>query len=330
MKTARTTTTSETSVNQVRFLLAWFTVLFAALLWLTFAAVLLRHDHFRIDPSPALPLFLLVALVGILSIALHFFHAAKAEWDVFPYWLDESIVRKKPFRLSIPNFLTAILLLGWHLSCLTICAVLSLALFEIAVCRFIPSLGEAFARRLRRLVANEKSDLPTDALISASAASSADSPSPIRLSPETDAIRLHPEKFPILDSGLAEDNGDEEEAEPLPPDDLIVSQNRCLNSDGTEREEGWFRVPFRSGQTVSICHLSFCPPFRTRPKLQLFQLEGDEIQIAPTAIEPFGARIEIKRPSSDTPGGDSAIDRSVRVCFFADESESTDNQNQKS
>ncbi|MBR6480127.1 MAG: hypothetical protein IKT12_00360, partial [Thermoguttaceae bacterium] len=77
------------------------------------------------------------------------------------------------------------------------------------------------------------------------------------------------------------------------------------------------------GETVAVCHLSFCPPFRSRPKLQLFQLEGDEVQITPTVIEPHGARVEIKRASSSgVPDDASAADRSVRICFFADESKS--------
>ncbi len=329
MKTARTTNTSETTVDQVRFLLTWFSVFFAALLWLTFASVLLRHGHFHVAPPHALPLFLLIALIATLSIALHFFHMAKAEWDAFPYWLDESAIRRKPLILSVPNLFTGILLLGWHLSSLTIGAVLSLALLEVAIYHFVPRLGELFARWLRRPLANRKSLLLSEAPVSPPFAPFADSPSAVRFVPETDTIRLHPEEFPILGAGINEDIGDDEESEPLPPDDLLVSQNRCLNSDGSEREEGWFRVPFRSGQTVSICHLSFCPPFRTRPKLQLFQLEGDEIQIAPTMVEPFGARIEIKRSSADTPCGGSIIDRSVRVCFFADESESTDDRNQE-
>ena len=324
MKTPQTTSASETPVNQVRFSLTWFAFLFAGLLWLTFIAVLLRHSHFQTVPFPALPLFLLVALAAAVSFALHFFHAADAEWNAFPYWLDEATIQKKPFLISIPNVLTAVLLLGWNLSGSTISAVLTLLFLEVLSCRLVPGSGEMFARRLRHLFTEEKCAVPTETPVSVSTATTSSPFSDRRFPAEADTIRLHPEDSISLTGNLSEEqDSEEEEGEPSPPDDLLISQNRCLNSDDTEREEGWFRVPFRPGQTVSICHLSFCPPFRTRPKLQLFQLEGDEVQVTPTVIEPFGARVEIKRAvSSEAADGDTTIDRSVRICFFADESES--------
>ena len=323
MKTAQTTITSEPVVNRVRFLLVWFTFLFAGLLWLAFAAILLRHGHFRLMPFPAPALFLLVALTGAASCALHFFHSAVAEWNAYPYWLEESWLQKMPLLVSIPNLLTALLLLGWHLSWLTFFPVLTLVLFELAVCRFVPCLGESFARRLRSLITDTDADpLGGESSYAPFERSASLSPLPL-FSPETDTIRLHPEESLSRAGELSDE--DEDECEPPPPADLLASQNRCLNSDGTEREEGWFRVPFHPGETVAVCHLSFCPPFRSRPKLQLFQLEGDEVQITPTVIEPHGVRIEIKRASSsNVPGGAPTADRSVRICFFADESKSPD------
>lgn len=330
MKTAQTTPTSEPAVNRVRFILAWFTFLFAGILWLIFASFLARHDHFRFAPFPVLPLFLLVLLAGIASAALHFFHAAGEAWDAFPYWLDESSIQKKPFLISLPNFLTAVLILGWHLSGLTISVVLAVAFLETAVCGIVPRWGELFARKLRRLCAGEKPPLPIETSSPAPSVSFVAAPSTPSFPPDADTIRLRPEETSPFSGVVSDDSADDEECEPPPPDDLLVSQNRCLNGDGTEREEGWFRVPFRPGETSAVCHLSFCPPFRTRPKLQLFQLEGNEVQITPTVVEPFGVRVEIKRSASDISDDDSSVDRSVRICFFADESESSGDQTKES
>ena len=323
MKTAQTTITGESATNRVKFLLTWFTFLFAGLLWLTFTAILLRHSHFQLTPFPTPALFLLATLTGAASCALHFFHSAAAEWNVYPYWLEESWFQKKPLLTSIPNFLTALLILGWHLSWISVFPVLTLVLFELAVCRFIPRGGESFARWFRSLLSKINEIAPDNGFSRTPFESSELSSSLPLFSPDTDTIRLHPEKSSLRTDELSDE--DEEEFEPPPPGDLLVSQNRCLNSDGTEREEGWFRVPFRPGEMIAVCHLSFCPPFRTRPRLQLFQLEGDEVQITPTVIEPHGVRIEIKRTvSCGSPDHDSAIDRSIRICFFADESGASD------
>ncbi|MGI5832984.1 MAG: hypothetical protein ACOX6D_10745 [Thermoguttaceae bacterium] len=313
---------SDHPVNPVSLLLTGFAFLFTGFLWFAFAAILLRHGHFRLAPFPFFPLILLALFLGVVSFGAHFFLAAHAEWNNYPYWLDERLQKKNAFLLSIPNILSAVLLLGWSLSGWNVAAVFLLAFLEIAARQLAPPRGERLGRFLRAQFGennsadnspepNERSSLTSSLVFGREPSPSPDSSETIKLRPHDD--------YP-------DDIEEEKDEELPPPEDLLVTQNRCLNDDGTQRIEGWFRAAFRQEETVSVCHLSFCPPFRSQPRLQLFQISGDEVQINATMVEPFGARIEVKRdsafgtPMTDPHQTEPEIDRSVRICFFADES----------
>ena len=321
---------SPQSAHPVRLLLTGLSVVFIGFLWLVFAALLLRLGHFSRDISVICPIGGLAFFLGLCSFGAHFFQSALSEWKSYPFWLDETDQKKSSFTLSLPNLLISFLLLGWHQSWGTAAIVLFLFVLEFAVSRSAPWFGETAGHFLRtRFAQNNSSHSRNQTGTTAEPFSKTDFPPHSAESPShriepfecSEVIKLHPNEIPC-----SEEEEIDEEAEVPPPEDLLITQNRCLNPDGSQRVEGWFRVPFSPGETVSVCHLAFCPPFQARPHLQLIQLEGDEVQISPTMIEPFGARIEIKRTlpqygfSFDgEEKSDPAIDRSVRICFFADE-----------
>lgn len=317
--------------DPVSWVLTGMSLFFAGFLWLTFALLLLRLGHFSRNASVVFPLFGIVFFLSFCSFGAHFFHSALSEWKCYPFWLDETDQKGSSFLLSLPNLLVSVLLLGWNMSWTTAGTVLSLFLLELTVRRYAPSVGEAAGHFLRAHAPQNSSppspdrhDAPAEPyaetdVVTPSARTFPEQAAPfavdevIKLSPGEDLYREDEEEI-------------EEEAEVPPPEDLLVTQNRCLNPDGSQRVEGWFRVPFSRGETVSVCHLAFCPPFKSRPHLQLIQLEGDEVQITPTMTEPFGARIEIKRalpkyiaPFAGEEQDGEPVDRSVRICFFADE-----------
>lgn len=120
---------------------------------------------------------------------------------------------------------------------------------------------------------------------------------------------------------------DEELIEEEPSADQTGVLNRFDSDSGRERIEGWIRVRFDSTEEVSVAHLSFCPPFATRPELEIAQVSGPEVRITVTDVEPFGARVEVKRRRSEVREADdenegvvagSFIDDSVRLAFFAE------------
>lgn len=94
----------------------------------------------------------------------------------------------------------------------------------------------------------------------------------------------------------------EEEDDPDP--DCLYCENRYRTEDGLERVEGWVRPRFDPGQDLCVIHLNFTPSFETTPELELFQLAGSDVKLTATRVEPFGARIEVRRISGDCHAGE--------------------------
>lgn len=135
-------------------------------------------------------------------------------------------------------------------------------------------------------------------------------------------------KIPVGSFETGEDAGDEDaelddDSEEIEPDaSQLFFENRSRIDGGRERVEGWFRPRFEPHQEVCVVHLTFSPPFASVPELELFQLVGDEVTLTAGRIEPFGARIEIKRRAPNRALNDAVVlsefpDESVRIGFFA-------------
>lgn len=125
--------------------------------------------------------------------------------------------------------------------------------------------------------------------------------------------------------GEGEDDESDEEPMEEPSADQTGVLNRFDADSGRERIEGWIRVRFDSTEEVSVAHLSFCPPFASRPELEIAQVSGPEVRITVTDVEPFGARVEVKRRRPELrESADEGIvagsfsDDSVRLAFFAE------------
>ena len=110
----------------------------------------------------------------------------------------------------------------------------------------------------------------------------------------------------------------EEEEQPDP--DCLYCENRYRTEDGQERIEGWVRPRFAPGQDLCVIHLTFTPPFETTPELELFQLAGSDVKITATRVEPFGARIEVRRLCAGSHAGEILAGRfpddTIRFGFF--------------
>ncbi len=101
----------------------------------------------------------------------------------------------------------------------------------------------------------------------------------------------------LIQDLVMESMDEEEECEEKIEPNLLFSQTRRKTSRGRESLEGWVRPHFDPFQEVGVVYLPFTPAFRAVPTLDLFLLEGD-VKLTVTQIEPFGARIEVKRTVS--------------------------------
>jgi hypothetical protein len=58
--------------------------------------------------------------------------------------------------------------------------------------------------------------------------------------------------------------------------------------------EGSVRTVFAAGQRTENCHVAFCPPFPSSPRVACRQLEGPETRIKLAQVLPQGVRIELR------------------------------------
>ena len=79
-----------------------------------------------------------------------------------------------------------------------------------------------------------------------------------------------------------------------PGADVLQQLTRSKTADGTERLDGWLRMPLAPGQRTASVHVAFCPPFETNPTLDLEQIEGPEGRIRSAQLMPHGVRLDLK------------------------------------
>jgi hypothetical protein len=71
---------------------------------------------------------------------------------------------------------------------------------------------------------------------------------------------------------------------------------RTREAGGGETLRAWVRVPLVAGQRNASVHLAFCPPFESRPTLDIVQRSGPEARIKVVQLLPLGAKLDVKLP----------------------------------
>ena len=76
--------------------------------------------------------------------------------------------------------------------------------------------------------------------------------------------------------------------------DMLQQLTLSRTADGTQRIEGWLRMPVAAGQRTGNLHVAFCPPFAESPLVEAEQLDGPACRIKTALVLPHGARLDIK------------------------------------
>lgn len=87
--------------------------------------------------------------------------------------------------------------------------------------------------------------------------------------------------------------------EPLGDESTTQWMTRRQEADG-EAIEGTVRVEFAPGQREAVAHVTFCPPLATVPDVELECVDGEDWQLKPDAVLPYGLRIQIRRSTAIT------------------------------
>ncbi len=114
-----------------------------------------------------------------------------------------------------------------------------------------------------------------------------------------------------IEDGVVEDVPCRTEDErPLPDENTTQWMTRRQEPDG-EAIEGTVRVDFAAGQRDATVHVTFCPPLPSVPEVELECVDGEDWQIRPEAVLPYGLRIQVRRSEG------IAIEQSGLVAYLA-------------
>lgn len=89
--------------------------------------------------------------------------------------------------------------------------------------------------------------------------------------------------------------------EPHEPAGLQWSLTRSAAAGGAEEITGRIVAEFAAGQRQTVLHVPFQPPLPAIPGVTAVPVEGD-LQVKVAAVYTYGARLEVRRPSGETPG----------------------------
>ena len=98
------------------------------------------------------------------------------------------------------------------------------------------------------------------------------------------------------------------EIEPEPDENAFF---RLIRSQNPDRLETWIKVHFATEEKTVNVHIPFCPTFDVIPKIESYQLDGNEVDLEVSQLTPLGARLDVKRPVT------RKGEETVQICAFA-------------
>lgn len=98
--------------------------------------------------------------------------------------------------------------------------------------------------------------------------------------------------------------------------DLVISeQKRVLCKDGNTRVTGLITGNFDDEMESAVVYITFCPPFKNVPNLEIELGSSDDIEVRKTLALPYGARFEVKRRIDSV--GDDISNSSFSIEYVA-------------
>lgn len=82
---------------------------------------------------------------------------------------------------------------------------------------------------------------------------------------------------------------------------VLSELQRRSTPDGDELLEGQLVATFAPGTRQTILHVPFIPPFSAVPRLDCEVAGGSDVRVKVGAVFPYGARLELKRSTSELP-----------------------------
>ena len=99
-----------------------------------------------------------------------------------------------------------------------------------------------------------------------------------------------------------------------PGDEVLQQCTRSQTAGGGELLSAWLRMPFAAGQRSGSLHVAFCPPFEHAPELSFEQVSGPAARIKAAQVMPYGARLDVKLPTSASESAGNVLIRVTARC----------------
>lgn len=91
-------------------------------------------------------------------------------------------------------------------------------------------------------------------------------------------------------------------------EEFISRLQRRMLPDGGELLEGQLIATFEAGSKQAVLHVPFTPPFSAAPQVSCEIADGADARIKAAAVFRYGARLELKRNTSELPELDVAVE----------------------
>lgn len=90
-------------------------------------------------------------------------------------------------------------------------------------------------------------------------------------------------------------------AEDHPRGAVVSELQRRSTDEGNELLEGQLVATFAAGARQTVLHVPFIPPFSGVPRLDCEVADGSDVRVKVAVVFPYGARLELKRTTSELP-----------------------------
>ena len=98
--------------------------------------------------------------------------------------------------------------------------------------------------------------------------------------------------------------------------ELLMRTSRSRNND-SEVIQGEALVEFERESELAFLNIPFCPTFTGVPRFDFEQISGEEVSLDVSLLQPFGARLEIKRKLSPSSELSEREREPIWIAFYA-------------
>ena len=220
----------------------------------------------------------------IFSFVAHLLCELSEVWGVYPMWIDVDRHVKSHRNVSIPLWVSGVLFLG-------VLIFRGQTSHPILAFIFFVAADWSIGLRFRKSEVFFRSLVPTDQAKKTMLASD-------------DVFNKSSVNHDLTNRSFCKES------------ELLLMQTSRFRRGSSESLQGEFLVEFEPDLASTFFNIPFCPIFDGVPRFDFEQVSGSEVSINLSLLQPFGARLEIKRiPAQDVTSSEKEKEP-IRIAFY--------------